>query len=142
MIFSHTVKTSASPQRIWEIWTDVKNWSDWDTELIDSYLESPFTLEAKGKLTPKKGGVTTFRISQLVPGKSYTFQCQLPLCSLNVSRIIDNRSDGTYFTHKVWFEGISAFVFSLILGKQFQTVLPTVMENVKRIAETAHKLPQ
>lgn len=135
MKISHTVKTSASPQRIWEIWTDVKNWSDWDTELIDSYLESPFMLEAKGKLTPKKGGVTTFRISQLVPKKSYTFQCKLPLCNLNVSRTLDTQLDGTYFTHKVWFEGISAFVFSRILGKQFQTVLPSVMQNIKRIAE-------
>ena len=139
MKISHTVKTSASPQRIWEIWTDVKNWSDWDTQLIDSYLESPFMLEAKGKLTPKKGGVSTFRISQLVPKKSYTFQCKLPLCNLNVSRTLDTQLDGTYFTHKVWFEGISAFVFSRILGKQFQTVLTNVMENIKRIAEAEHK---
>ncbi len=139
MKISHTVKTSASPQRIWEIWTDVRNWSDWDTELTDSYLESPFMLEANGKLTPKKGGVTKFRISQLVPGKSYTFQCQLPLCSLNVSRTLDTQSDGTYFTHKVWFEGISAFIFSRILGKQFQAVLPNVMENIKRIAEAKQK---
>ena len=139
MKISHTVKTSASPQRIWEIWTDVKNWSDWDTQLIDSYLESPFMLEAKGKLTPKKGGVSTFRISQLVPKKSYTFQCKLPLCNLNVSRTLDTQLDGTYFTHKVWFEGISAFVFSRILGKQFQTVLTNVMENIKWIAEAEHK---
>ena len=139
MKISHTVKTSASPQRIWEIRTDVKNWADWDTQMIDSYLESPFMLEAKGKLTPKKGGVSTFRISQLVPKKSYTFQCKLPLCNLNVSRTLDTQLDGTYFTHKVWFEGISAFVFSRILGKQFQTVLPNVMENIKRIAEAEHK---
>ena len=28
--FSHTVETSASPEAIWAIWTDVPNWKQWD----------------------------------------------------------------------------------------------------------------
>ena len=55
MKFSHTLKTSASPERIWAIWTDVDRWSAWDTELSHADLEQPFSLGAVGKLTPKKG---------------------------------------------------------------------------------------
>lgn len=135
MKFSHTLKTSASQEKIWAIWTDVEHWSKWDTELSDSRLENAFVLGAVGKLTPKAGRVSSFRISQLSTGKSYTFTLKLPLCKLNVYRHLHSQSDGTYFTHEVSFQGLLAFLFGLLLGRRFRIVLPSVMENIKRIAE-------
>jgi Polyketide cyclase / dehydrase and lipid transport len=137
MKFSHTLKTAAPPEQIWAIWTDVKNWSAWDTELVDSRLESSFTLGAIGKLTPKKGRVAAFRVSQLNPGESYTFTVGLPLCRLNVHRYLQLQPDGTYFTHEVSFQGLLAWLFGLLLGRQFKAVLPSIMENVKQIAESS-----
>jgi hypothetical protein len=135
MKFSHTVRTSASPEKVWAIWTDVEHWSKWDTELLDSWLESSFKLGAIGKLTPKKGRVSTFRISQLSPKTSYTFTVKLPLCRLNVYRYLQIQSGYTEFTHEVSFQGLLAFVFGLLLGRKFQSVLPRVMENIKKVAE-------
>jgi hypothetical protein len=59
----------------------------------------------------------------------------LPLCKLNVYRYLNSQPDGTYFTHEVSFDGVLAFGFGLLLGRQFRLVLPSVMENIKRIAE-------
>jgi hypothetical protein len=140
MKFSHTIKTSASPEKIWSIWIDVENWSKWDTELLDSHLDSPFGLGAVGKLTPKTGRVSTFKISQFNPGKSYTFSIRLPLCSLNIHRYLSSKSDGTHFTHEISFQGFLSFVFALLLGRKFKAVLPHVMKNVKQIAEIADNL--
>jgi hypothetical protein len=135
MKFKHTVKTSASPERIWAIWTDVEHWSEWDTELHNSALDGLFRLGAIGKLTPKTGRVSTFEISQFSLGKSYTFTVKLPLCKLNVHRYLRSESDGVYFTHEVSFNGVLAIGFGLLLGRKFQAELPSVMENIKRIAE-------
>lgn len=140
MKFRHTVETSASPEKIWAVWTDVSHWSNWDTELRDAYLMGPFELGAVGKLTPKKGRVSTFKISQFDLGKSYTFTLRLPFCSLNVHRYLASRAGSTYFTHEVSFRGLLAFVFGLLLGRRFQAALPNVMENVKNIAEVAREL--
>ncbi|WP_310418083.1 SRPBCC family protein [Chamaesiphon sp. OTE_8_metabat_110] len=135
MKFSHTLKTSASPEKIWAIWTDVEHWSAWDTELSDARLEGAFVLGSVGKLTPKAGRVSPFIISQLNAGNSYTFTLKLPLCKLNVYRHLYSQSDGTYFTHEVSFQGLLAFLFGLLLGRRFRIVLPSVMENIKRIAQ-------
>jgi hypothetical protein len=135
MKFKHTVKTSASPERIWAIWTDVEHWAEWDTELHNSELDGLFRLGAIGKLTPKTGRVSTFEISQFSLGKSYTFTVKLPLCKLNVYRYLRSESDGVYFTHEVSFNGVLAMGFGLLLGRKFQVELPTVMENIKRIVE-------
>jgi hypothetical protein len=136
MKFSHTLKTSAAPEQIWAIWTDVEHWSQWDTELTAASLDRAFELGAVGQLTPKIGQIARFKISQLMPGESYTFTVQLPLCKLNVYRYLHNQPDGLYFTHEVSFQGLLAVVFGVLLGRKFQTVLPTVMENIKQIAET------
>jgi hypothetical protein len=138
MKFSHTIKTSASPEQVWTVWIDVERWAEWDTELHDACLESSFAFGATGKLTPKKGRVSTFRISQFSQGKSYTFTVQLPLCRLNIYRYLQSQSGCTEFTHEVSFQGLLAFIFGLLLGRKFREALPRVMENVKRIAE---KLP-
>jgi hypothetical protein len=137
MKFSHTLKTTAAPDRIWEIWTDVEQWSSWDTELKGACLKVPFSLGAVGELTPKRGRVSAFRISQFKAGESYTFVLKLPFCRLNVHRYLTTHLDGLYFTHEVSFQGALAFVFSLLLGRRFKSVLPSIMENVRQMAEAA-----
>lgn len=139
MKFSHTLKTSASAAKIWQIWTDVERWSVWDTELYAARLDEPFELGAVGKLTPKQGSVSTFKISQFSPGKSYTFTIKLPLCRLSVQRYLSDRPEGVYFTHEVSFQGLFAVIFGLLLGRKFRSVLPSVMQNVKQIAESARE---
>jgi hypothetical protein len=138
MKFSHTLKTTASPDRIWEIWIDVAHWSSWDTELKDACLKVPFSLGAVGELTPKRGRASAFKISQFKAGESYTFSLKLPFCMLNVHRYLKTHSDGLYFTHEVSFQGVLAFVFGLLLGRRFKSVLPSIMENVRKIAEAAN----
>jgi hypothetical protein len=136
MKFSHTLKTSASAAKIWRIWTDVERWGEWDTELYAARLDTAFELGAIGKLTPKRGSVSTFKISQFSPGESYKFTIKLPLCRLNVHRYLRERPDGLYFTHEVSFQGLFAVIFGLLLGRKFKAVLPSVMQNVKQIAES------
>jgi hypothetical protein len=135
MKFSHTLKTTAVPAKIWLVWTDVAHWSEWDTELRDALLEGAFGLGSIGQLTPKTGRVARFKVSQFNPGESYTLTVALPLASLNIRRYLKIQSDGVYFTHEVSFGGILAFVFGFLLGRRFRSVLPSVMANVKRIAE-------
>ena len=135
MKFSHTLKTTASPSQVWEIWIDVAHWSQWDTELTDACVAGLFELGATGELTPKTGRASTFTISQFSPNESYTFTIELPFCCLNIHRYLRSQAGITYFTHEVSFDGWLAWAFGLLLGRKFRSVLPSVMENIKRIAE-------
>ena len=55
LIIKHTVETTASPQTIWDIWQDVKNWPTWDHGIEFSTLEGPFQNGTRGTLKPKGG---------------------------------------------------------------------------------------
>jgi uncharacterized protein YndB with AHSA1/START domain len=140
MTFSHTVETDAAPERVWEIWTDVSRWPEWDTELITATLEGEFRAGARGTLKPRTGPPSAFTIAELEPGRSYTFTTQLPACRLNVRRVLEPTARGTRFTHEVSFAGPMALLFQALLEKGFAVALPGVMDRVDCLAvdRTAH----
>lgn len=133
--FSHTVETSASRETIWRIWTDVPNWKTWDDGLKDAQLNGPFVTGTQGRLIPDKGPKSTFTLTEVVPEQSYTFRTRLPLGSLYVKRLLITRNGKTTFTHEVWFTGLTKGIFSRALGRNYRTLLPGVMEKIRRIAE-------
>ena len=133
--FWNTIETFATPETIWKIWTDVPNWKDWDKELKSAELDGLFAKGVKGKLIPQKGKKAKFKIVAFEKGKSYTFKTNLPLGSLFVKRTLEVKNGRTYFTHEVWFKGLTKGIFAKLLGNDFRKALPIVMENIKKIAE-------
>ena len=133
--FSHSDKTEAPPEEIWKIWTDVPNWKDWDTGLQSTELQDPFGVGAKGKLIPNKGPKTKFMITAVNPGVSYTFQTNVPFGKLLVHRYLEVQNGLTVFTHEVEFTGLLRKFWGRQLGENYRTMLPSVLANIKAIAE-------
>lgn len=133
--FRHTLETFASPEDIWRVWTDVERWHEWDKGLKAASLQGVFKHNAKGSLVSLNGTTSHFIITVYQSGETYTFKTILPLASLNVKRYLSQKDGVTSFTHEVWFDGLLGRVFALLLGKNFMNILPSVMENVRSIAE-------
>lgn len=49
----HGVETSAAPETIWRIWTDVPNWPTWNAGLATAVLLGPFVTGSEFVLTPR-----------------------------------------------------------------------------------------
>ncbi|MFT3704022.1 MAG: hypothetical protein QM802_16770 [Agriterribacter sp.] len=53
---THTMLTTASPERIWKIWTDVGNWKKWELGLREALVKgSSFKKNTQGVIIPEKG---------------------------------------------------------------------------------------
>jgi hypothetical protein len=133
--FSHSDSTTATSGKIWQIWTDVPNWKQWDKGLKEAYLEADFSVGAKGKLMPDKGPKSKFFISELTPNKSYTFKIKIPFGWLIVNRTLEAKDGMTYFTHDVQFTGLLKKALGKKIGKNYRTMLPGVLNEIKLIAE-------
>ena len=133
--FWNTVATTASPEQIWAIWTDVSNWEQWDKGLKKADMDTPFSLHSSGVITSLEGRKSKFKVVELEEGKSYTFKTKLPLGGLYVKRFLEQRNGKTYFTHEVWFKGITKGIFAKAFGPKFRTLLPEAMNSIKKIAE-------
>jgi len=133
--FWYSMETTASPEAIWAVWTDVPHWKDWDTGLKDATLEGGFTRGAKGVIISVENRKSKFKVMELDPGRSYTYKTKLPLGSLYVKRYLTQGEGITTFTHEVWFKGFTAGIFAKVFGEKFRKMLPEVLQNVKNIAE-------
>lgn len=133
--FWHTVETTADPQKIWAVWIDVPNWKNWDKGLKDAMMEMPFQLKSKGKIISLEGRTSRFKVVAYEEGKSYTFKTNLPLGGLYVKRYLEQKDGKTFFTHEVWFKGLTAGIFAKKFGPEFRKLLPEVMENIREQVE-------
>lgn len=133
--FWETGMTSSSPEKIWETWNDVSSWKSWDEGLKDALMDEDFKLDAKGKIISLEGRKTTFKVVEFVDGQSYTIKTQLPLSALYVKRYLEVKEGKTFFTHEVWFKGLTSGIFARQFGSTFRSMLPKVIQNIKSIAE-------
>lgn len=129
--FSHTDSTTAAAPRIWQIWTDVDNWQQWDKGLQSATLNGPFVAGAKGSLLPDKGPRSTFTITEVVPGGSYRFETRIPFGKLVINRTLFEKENKTFFTHTVTLTG----PLKKVLGKKYKVMLPDVLTTIKQLAE-------
>ncbi|MEM1337344.1 MAG: SRPBCC family protein [Bacteroidota bacterium] len=134
--FWHTMETKASPQAIWKIWTDVPNWKDWDTGLKDASIKGDFVLGSKGTIISLEDRKSKFKVVKYTEGQSYTYKTKLPLGSLYVKRYLTEQNGITTFTHEVWFSGLTGGIFARSFGSTFREMLPDVLNNIKKIAES------
>lgn len=138
--FQHTVETPASPEVIWQHWTDVDTWPSWDTEVEQVVLEGEIGLGVRGVLTAD-GRDSRLEITAWEPMVSYAFTTRLPLGSLVVTRTLEPTESGTRFTHDVAFRGFGGWLLAPLLGKRFRRALPQVMGELAALAEQERCLP-
>ena len=133
--FAHTVPTTASPEALWEVWTDVAGWPAWDVELDSAHLDGAFAEGATGRLVPKRGPSARFRIEEVDEGHAYTLVTRLPLGSLRVRRTWAATEGGIAVTHAVTFGGVGGRALSGRLGPAFRRALPVAMERLCALAQ-------
>lgn len=134
--FSFTIPVDAAKTNVWQTLIDVHNWHRWDTELIEANLEGSFEKGAKGTMKPKTGPKLKFYISEIVPNQSYTINTIMPVGELVIKRSLTEKDNQIHFTDDISFTGFFKYIFGFMLGGQFRKVLPEVMNNFKRIAES------
>ena len=133
--FWYSLETTASAATIWNIWTDVPSWKEWDSGLKDASIMEDFSYKAKGTIISLEGRKSRFKVIEFEQGRSYTIKTVLPLGSLCVKRSLSSQNGKTLFTHEVWFSGLTGGIFAKAFGAKFREMLPEVLENIKRKAE-------
>lgn len=142
--FSYSANTSTSPERIWQLWTDVENWKHFDERLEYSYLEEGqiFAEGASGYLKGENAPRTGFKIENIKLNQSFIVTLDLPMAqSIEMHRYIEVRDSETRFTHRVEFHGWLKPLTYLVLGKAFYSDLHMVVDSIQAIADEETSSP-
>lgn len=125
----------ASPTQIFQIYSDVAGWKNWDPEVEWSQLNGEFAVGSQGKLKPPKAPASTIRIVEVEENKSFTVESRLPLCKMLFEHQLVSRGASTEVLHRVSFSGLLSPLFAFLIGRQIDAGFPRTLAGLKKLAE-------
>src|SRR5262245_65097563 len=60
----HTIETSAPPEAIWRLWSDVEGWPEWNGDIERIELDGPFGPGGRMLMTPQGQETIELRIAE------------------------------------------------------------------------------
>ncbi len=130
-----TIKTNATKEQIWNLWTDVENWNQWDNQVEFSKLKGHFEKGVYGILKPTKGPESKFKLISVEKLKEFTTRASLPLTKMDFTHEINEKNGTLYITHGVKMTGLLTFLFSKIIGQKIINELPNAMKKLSEMAK-------
>lgn len=126
---------NSTPEKIWQLWTDVSNWPKWDKSLTWSRLDGPFEVGSKGTLKPKSGPSSPFDLTEVIPNRRFTNQSSLPGAVMTFTHDIRETDFGVDIIHRVRIQGKSTPLFSKVIGNELKKDLPKAVRGLAEFAE-------
>lgn len=139
LIIKHTITTKASPEDIWNIWQDVKNWHTWDNVTEYYSIDGPFQKGTKGTYKAKGGRQVQIVFTQVEPLKIYVAECRLFLARIISSHYLTKSDGKTQVTQQLEIKGPLAFLFAYHLGSSLKKNLFLEMESLVKKVESLSK---
>jgi uncharacterized protein YndB with AHSA1/START domain len=66
-----SLETSAAPERVWRVWSDVNSWPEWNPDMKDSRLDAPLQVGTRGMINTSCGA-DGHRLSIPAPARGRT----------------------------------------------------------------------
>jgi Polyketide cyclase / dehydrase and lipid transport len=129
--------TTAEPEQIWALWSDVSSWNGWDHEVVSSSLDGAFVLGTTGTLKPRGGPATRFVITDVRPMISFSDRSRLPLATIDFHHRLSVADGITTIEHSVVMNGPLTPVFRRLIGTKIAKGLPTAVAALAALAEGA-----
>jgi hypothetical protein len=106
--FEYQHPTTASPDAVWRLWSDVARWPEWDSDLEIVTLDRDFSVGATGSLKPKGMDPFPFTITRAEPGRGYADETPLPGATLRFDHDLLETEDGAVIRQRVTVDGPAA----------------------------------
>lgn len=124
----YVAETTATPQQVWQVLTDLDNWGAWDTSLEWVRLQGPFAVGSQVVMKPIGQDPVTSTIVAATPQTCYADQTWYGGVVLRFSHTLDPTGGGrTRVTHRLEITGDGADQIASTLGPQITADFPDAM---------------
>ena len=87
--YEHGIETNATPEAIWRLWSDVKNWGDWNGEIEKIEINGPFAEGTQILMTPPGEDPIPLVIAEAVENERFVDEARFSGLLLRTTHRID-----------------------------------------------------
>ncbi|HUY52903.1 MAG TPA: SRPBCC family protein [Streptosporangiaceae bacterium] len=93
-LFECEATFDADPAAVWQVWTDVDSWPEWDVSKEIARLDGEFRAGSSGWAKQRGNLGGPFSILTVEPGRRWVTECPLPLGRVSFDHLIEPAGGG------------------------------------------------
>ena len=131
-----SLDTTASPERVWSIWSDTSNWPDWNHDMESVSLAGAFASGTTGTMRTRSGGQHSVILEDVVPGRAFTVNSDgMPATRLRFRCEVEAAGSGSRISQSVTLSGPLAWLFTPMAGGRIADTFPALLRGLATAAE-------
>jgi hypothetical protein len=135
-LFECEVTFQADPATVWQIWTDVARWPEWDASKEIAQMDGEFQAGSSGWVKKHNALGGTFAITKVEPGRSWVSESPLPLGRVIFDHVVEPRPGGQVRVAKgVQVEGGSAGLFRVLAAPRMRRDIEASLAALQQRAQ-------
>jgi uncharacterized protein YndB with AHSA1/START domain len=133
----HSIETTASPESIWRLWSDVATWPEWNADIERIEISGPFAAGSTIAMTPAGQDTVELRIAEASEPELFIDQADLGDVVVRTIHRVDRQDERrSIVTYRMEISGPATDTVGPELGPQISRDFPEVLAAlVERAAE-------
>ncbi len=135
--YGSSVETTASPDKVWKVWSDTSTWGEWNPNVTTMEMHGPFQSGTSAVMNTPAGQHHQMRLVDVVPGKSFALETHvIPGTMFRFNCRIDGSGGKTRISQHVEVKGPLGFL-GFMFGPQVSKEFPALLQNLANKSELA-----
>ena len=135
--YGTSVETTASPEQVWNVWSDMSTWGDWNPNVSMMDWTGGFLQGSQGIMNTKAGQHHKMTLAEVQPGRFFALETVVvPLTRFRFNcRVEPGAAGKTKISQTVEVKGPIGPVVQGMMGPQVSKEFSTLLANLARKAE-------
>jgi hypothetical protein len=136
--YGTSVETSATPDKVWNIWSDMTTWGDWNPNVSTMEWQGGFQSGTTGVMNTRAGQHHKMGLVDVVPGRSFALLTSVvPGTTFRFNCRVDPAAGTTKVGQYVEVKGPLGPILGGMLGPQVSKEFGTLLTNLAKKAEAS-----
>jgi uncharacterized protein YndB with AHSA1/START domain len=134
--YEHSIETTAAPEALWQVWSDMATWPQWNAGIETIDVEGPFAVGTAFTMTPPGDEPIRMRLVEIKPGESFTDEMDAGDFVVRTQHRLEPTATGlTRIVYRTEITGEAAGHIGSELGPQITADFPEVLAALAKLAE-------
>jgi uncharacterized protein YndB with AHSA1/START domain len=132
----HSVETTAAPETIWKLWTDVGDWPRWNADLDRAELTGPFAEGSAITMFPREDDPIELTIAEAEEPERFVDQADLGPVVVRTAHRVERLAPGrSRIVYRMEITGPEADTLGPQIGPEITADFPDVLATLAAVAE-------